>query len=257
MDWETRQGSVHDAMIVLGCCGWTEGREKYFQDFSAVELQTTFYEPPTPELACKWRSEAPADFAFTMKAWQLITHPASSPTYKRLKHPIHPARALRYGGFQPTEEVHQAWRQTLDIVKAVRAAAVVFQCPPSFVPSEQHVANLRAFFEKIERGEWVAAWEPRGNWPQETVRGLCQDLKLVHCVDPFAGEPAWGKAVYFRLHGKGGNNNYKYSAAELKWLCDICRRRLDDGHSPVYVMFNNIHMRDDALLFRKLWNPAT
>jgi uncharacterized protein YecE (DUF72 family) len=243
-------------MIVTGCCGWTEGREKYFQDFSSVELQTTFYEPPAAALALKWRTEAPVAFTFTMKAWQLITHPASSPTYKRMKHPIHPGHALRFGGFQPTEEVRQAWLQTLEIAQAVKAAVIVFQCPASFAPTEPNIANLRSFFEKIERGDWIAAWEPRGDWPQEVVKGLCQDLGLVHCVDPFAGEPAWGKAVYFRLHGKGGNANYKYSGAELKWLRDICQRRLDAGHSPVYAMFNNLHMRDDALAFRKLWTPA-
>lgn len=68
--------------ILIGCCGWSEARGKYFRDFPGVELQTTFYQPPSPELAKKCRLEAPPGFSFTLKAWQLITHPATSPTYR-------------------------------------------------------------------------------------------------------------------------------------------------------------------------------
>ena len=242
-------------MLILGCCGWTEARAQYFRDFSAVELQQSFYEMPSASLAAKWRAEAPEGFAFSMKAWQLITHPASSPTYRRLKRPILPAHALRYGGFQPTGEVWNAWQQTAEVARTLRAAAVVFQCPAGFQPGEKNVANLAAFFERAGAQEWHAAWEPRGAWPAETVKALCERLGLIHCVDPFAGEPASGRAVYFRLHGKEGHD-YKFSAAELKWLRDICRRKLDQGCAPVYVMFNNTHMREDALRFRDIWQQG-
>ncbi|KGN41169.1 hypothetical protein N801_08795 [Knoellia aerolata DSM 18566] len=29
-------------------------------------------------------SQVPADFEFTMKAWQVITHESNSPTYRRM-----------------------------------------------------------------------------------------------------------------------------------------------------------------------------
>ena len=59
--------------MLIGCCGWPEARARYFEHFPVVELQTTFYQPPSPELAEKWRSQAPPEFIFSLKAWQLIT----------------------------------------------------------------------------------------------------------------------------------------------------------------------------------------
>jgi uncharacterized protein YecE (DUF72 family) len=51
-----------------------------------VEIQSTFYEIPARiETVKKWREEAPRDFEFTIKAFQVITHDSKSPTYKRLK----------------------------------------------------------------------------------------------------------------------------------------------------------------------------
>jgi len=50
-----------------------------------VEVQQTFYQIPRIATGKRWREEAPPDFEFTMKAWQLITHEPSSPTYRRLR----------------------------------------------------------------------------------------------------------------------------------------------------------------------------
>jgi uncharacterized protein YecE (DUF72 family) len=83
---ETAPLSMLVAMIrLIGCCGWTEAQARYVIDFPTIELQTTFYEPPAAAVAKRWKSLAPAGFDFCMKAWQLITHTPSSPTYRRLK----------------------------------------------------------------------------------------------------------------------------------------------------------------------------
>src|SRR6187200_3158013 len=57
----------------------------YVTDYRAFELQTTFYQPPEVAVAKRWKSQAPCEFRCCMKAWQLITHAPSSPTYRRLK----------------------------------------------------------------------------------------------------------------------------------------------------------------------------
>ncbi len=240
------------AEILVGCCGWAEARERYFRDFRAVEIQQSFYEPPRVELAERWRAGAPPRFIFTMKAWQAITHAASSPTYRRMKTPIDPARRDCYGGFQPTPEVREAWQRTAAIARALDAAVIVFQCPARFTPSAENIANLERFFEEIERGPWMLAWEPRGDWPENIIRGLCQRLELLHCVDPFNTEPVAGSAAYFRLHGRGGYR-YRHSDEDLGRLLVMCRRQIDAGRAPVYVMFNNVYMREDA---RRFWETA-
>jgi len=70
-------------MIKVGCCGFPVARKEYFKNFSLVEVQQTFYKPPRMETAFKWRSAAPPEFEFAVKAWQLITHAPSSPTYRK------------------------------------------------------------------------------------------------------------------------------------------------------------------------------
>jgi uncharacterized protein YecE (DUF72 family) len=78
---------------------------RYFEDFAAVELQDTFYEPPSLALAIKWRGITPPSFHFCLKAWQLIAHTPANPTYRRLKSKLSPADKDSFGSFRPTEQV--------------------------------------------------------------------------------------------------------------------------------------------------------
>ncbi len=240
-----------DAPVLVGCCGWPLARPRYFQRFPIVELQETFYDPPTPERARRLRQEAPPGFAFALKAWQVVTHPATSPTYRRLRRTLPPEEAAEAGLFRPSETVRRAWERTRELAEALAAFAIVFQCPPSFGPDAENVANLRRFFQGLERGDWLLAWEPRGRWPPELVASLCRELGLVHVVDPFQARPTFGACAYFRLHGRGGYR-YRYSDDELRELLAICRRELALGRRPVYVLFNNTNMGEDAARFLAL-----
>lgn len=96
-------------MLLVGCCGFPASLEKYFQTLKLVEVQKTFYRPPMPSTATKWRESAPEEFEFTVKAWQLITHPPESPTYKKANLVI--KNRENYGFFKPTKEVFEAWKK--------------------------------------------------------------------------------------------------------------------------------------------------
>lgn len=237
--------------ILVGCCGFPEARGRYFDEFPLVELQDTFYQPPKVELARRWREQAPPGFTFVLKAWQLVTHPPSSPTYRRLHEPIAPDRRSRYGFFRPSAEVRQAWGQTLAVARALSAPIVVLQCPASFVPNEEHVANLESFLTEAASAGLTLAWEPRGHWPPEMIADLCRRHDLVHCVDPFAAMSQAGRIGYFRLHGIGGYR-YRYSDRDLAWLHEQCLAALAAGRQAVYVLFNNVSMLEDARRFQKL-----
>ncbi len=228
----------------VGCCGFAQARAEYFAHLALVEVQQTFYKPPRLETAQRWRAEAPPDFEFTLKAWQLITHEPGSPTYRKAQ--IEVAEPSRYGAFRPTAEVFAAWETTREIAAALEAKIVVFQCPASFKPTEEHKANLRAFFRSIGREGLTLAWEPRGPWGDDEVKELCAELGLVHCVDPFQRPPVHGEPAYFRLHGKGGYR-YRYSDEDLVTLWEWCRQ-----HEEAYCLFNNVSMWDDALRFKEM-----
>ena len=230
--------------VKVGCCGFAGGRGEYLRRFKLVELQQTFYQPPLLETARRWRREAPPDFEFTVKAWQLITHHPESPTYRRTRQQVAPEDMDRYGFFRNTPQVLEAWRMTRETARALGARVVIFQSPARFGETQANIQNLRGFFKTIQR-EFTMVWEPRGGWQPGTVRRLCRELDLVHCVDPFTDEHQWGEPRYFRLHGHPHYRRH-YSDEELAWLKD----HIGDGRA--YVLFNNITMYEDSLKFGQL-----
>ena len=236
-------------MPLIGCCGWAGSQPRYFSEFPVIEIQSTFYDPPASRVAARWRTMAPPEFEFCIKAWQLITHTPSSPTYRRLRQPIDAKRSAFFGSFQDTDEVWQAWMKTLEIADVVRASVVLFQCPASFQASRPNIENLSRFFQKIGPQPFRLAWEPRGPWPAEVVRDLCAQYRLIHCVDPLCSEPDRETAPYWRLHGKG-SYSYRYTDEDLAELKK--RLFLAPPQPQAYVLFNNVTMKEDANRFRLL-----
>jgi uncharacterized protein YecE (DUF72 family) len=238
------------ARALVGCCGWTEAHARYVLSFPVIELQTTFYEPPSIAVVQRWKSQAPAGFRFCMKAWQLITHTPSSPTYRRLKSGISPTERDLYGSFRPTEQVWLAWERTREVARTLQADVIVFQCPKSFLPTRENLSNLTAFFRRIERDDRILAWEPRGDpWRPELIRDVCAENQLIHCVDPFESSPVYGHALYWRLHGKGGYR-YRYTDEDLAELEAMLQARAHVP-GPDYILFNNIYAKHDAKRFQE------
>ncbi len=237
-----------------GCCGWSEAQPRYVADFPVIELQTTFYQPPADKVAQRWRSLAPPEFRFCMKAWQLITHTPASPTYRRLKHPVSPEEAELCGSFRPTEQVWLAWERTREIANILDARVIVFQCPKSFLPTRENTRNFRKFFSEIDRAGRTLAWEPRGpDWKPALIRDLCAESDVIHCVDPFETTPTHGETLYWRLHGRTGYH-YKYTDEDLDELEAMLRDHTRPASAP-YILFNNIYSKDDALRFMGRISP--
>ncbi len=234
--------------IKVGCCGFSEAHHKYFANFDLVEIQNTFYQPPRINTAIKWREAAPEDFEFTLKAWQLITNKPTSPTYIRLREPIPQKKKSRYGFFKPTREVFNAWEVTRKFAATLNAQVILFQCPANFRSTEENINNLKTFFSSIDRGSFNLAWEPRGAWDPHLIKEICEELNLIHCVDPFRNESISESFKYYRLHGLKGYR-YKYTDEDLLKLKEICYQS-----ENVYCLFNNVTMKEDALRFKILIN---
>ncbi len=244
-------------MIKAGCCGFglKGGVKAYYQSFEVVELQSTFYRLPRIETAHKWRNGAPQGFEFVVKAWQAITHPPSSPTWRRAGAIRDEQEKGQYGHLRPTAKNLDAWKRTLEICRILNSEICVIQCPPSFVLDTQNVANMRRFFGRIPRNGLSLAWEPRHrSWHNnpEVVRKLCSELRLTHVVDVLKREPQSTQDIsYIRLHGLPAELSYKYSYtdADLKLLLQKVTR-LDA--EKTYVLFNNVTMAKDCLRFKEL-----
>ncbi len=255
----------------IGTSGFGIGRAKYVQLFSCVEVQHTFYQPPATATLERWRGIAPPEFEFVLKAWQLITHDAKSPTFRRLKKKLTEVEKREAGYFRPSAIVKEGWEITRACAQALKAKTILFQCPASFKPTKENISNLKKFFASIERGhkdgdELNLGWEPRGDWDSKIVKSLCDELNLWHVVDPFVNKSVTTNKLYYRLHGRNGWR-YEYDEAELRELAAMVigsqfealaaagSSSVHDSqltiHGP-YVFFNNVRMIQNALKFQAI-----
>jgi uncharacterized protein YecE (DUF72 family) len=243
--------------IFVGCCGWAVGMKKYFQEFSLIELQSTFYKLPQTKTVQAWREKAPANFTFTVKVFQGVTHPTSSPTWKKSGLSEEEIKKLngKVGFLRPTKEVFDFWNKNLEICKILNSPVCLIQLPASFKENEENVKNAEKFFSKIKRNGISIALELRG-WSKEGFEKICKKFDLISCVDPLKDDPlcfSKKRIAYFRLHGsyeKGRiNYKYKYTAEDLK----VLKEKIESLRvKEVYCFFNNVWMYEDAKKFQKL-----
>lgn len=241
--------------VRVGLCGFTISMKAYARHFPVVEVQQTFYDPPPDATLEKWRAVTPPSLEYTIKVWQLVTHAATSPTYRRMKRPLRTSEEP--GFFRDSPAVEEGWQRSLHCSGVLSGSAMLFQCPASFTPEADNVRRMRKFFERIKRPRERLLWEPRGpKWvsQRDLALALCNDLDLVHVVDPFVTRPEPGRPVYWRLHGIRGPR-HSYTDEQLRAL----KRTLVQVAStdPAYVMFNNLPRVGDAKRFRLLVEPQS
>lgn len=139
---------------------------------------------------------------------------ALSYSYQRSREKLSDKQKREAGGFRLNSTVMAAWQRTVESARILRSRAILFQCPARFTPTLENKFNLKAFFGEVRRGVGVGmgdtrenltfVWEPRGEWELEQVRDLCEELELVHGVDPFAQQGTKKGLGYLRLHGRSG-----------------------------------------------------
>jgi len=218
-------------MIKVGCCGYPTSMKRYYESFSLVELNRTFYGYPQMSTVTGWREKAPVDFEFTVKAHQDISH-----TYR----------------FEIKPSV-QAFEQMKQICRALKARLLLIQTPGSFRPEKLN--NAIEFFRRVERENLTIVWETRGpEWDKPenhaTLEKALKTVDVPHVVDPFKSTPAYTSDIaYFRLHGMGKQlYYYQYSNDELVRLLKLVEP-FERERKEAYVLFNNLAMFDDATRF--------
>jgi uncharacterized protein YecE (DUF72 family) len=112
----------------------------------------------------------------------------------------------------------------------------------------QNIDAMNEFFTSIDRPSGVRLfWEPRGPWPDEIVRSVCETQRLIHAVDPFVRPSLTPELLYWRLHGN--RSHYaRYTDDELRQILDW----LPPEGTEAYVLFNNIPRVADVSRFREL-----
>jgi len=221
-------------MIKVGCCGFPTSMKKYFENFSLVELNSTFYQYPKEKTVKGWQEKAPENFEFTLKAHQDISHKTK---------------------MKVEEASLQAFERMKQICRTLNSRILLIQTPGSFRPDS--LVDAEKFFRKVNCENLVLVWETRGAaWENEEVYKklgqVLEKLGVTHVTDPFKVMPAnTGEIAYFRLHGLGEQMYYyQYSNVELQRLKELIARFEREG-KEVYVLFNDLSMFEDATRFKE------
>jgi len=211
--------------------------------FDCVEVNSSFYRPPSPRAAASWLRRTPRDFAFTFKLHQRFTHD-------------------RETSWTPDEV--NAFRRGIEPVReAGRLGAVLVQFPWSFRCDEEAFAHLEAI--RSDFADLPLVVEVRhASWTADRAATFLRDRGLGWCnIDQppsRSGVPPTSFVTspvgYVRLHGRNreawfdpeagrdARYDYLYREDELEdWIGRI--REVARASEKTFVFTNN-HYRGQA-----------
>jgi uncharacterized protein YecE (DUF72 family) len=223
----------------------------YAERFDAVEIDSTYYAIPGPQLFLSMNRRTPAHFRFTVKAPGSVTHV--------------PADA------SPSPEDLSAFRACLEPIHANgKLGAVLAQFPNSFHPSADAYARLELIAKAWPDLDLVAEFRHR-SWQDDRTLDELRSLSIGICnVDEprFASLMRPGSEVtspigYVRFHGRNYDKwwkqerasyeryDYLYTREQLnEWIPRIAA--IEEQARETYVLFNNHHLGKAAANAKEL-----
>ena len=286
------------ARVLVGTCSWTDATlvketnwyprrsmtaaqrlAYYATQFPIVEVDSTYYFPPTPEVAGAWVQRTPDDFTMNVKAYSLLTgHPTFPHSlWEDLQSEVpaeHRDKRRLYANHLPAEIVDEAWARYLHALRPLHSSgklgAVLLQYPRWFGPKESNREVIRDAARRL--GDVAGCVEFRNaRWLEggecERTLELLEEVGLSFvCVDEPAGFPSSMPPVVavtaplavVRFHGRNTATwetptptaaerfHYLYAEDELReWLPRI--GELVASAPEVHLLMNNC-WRDEAVV---------
>lgn len=120
----------------------------YASRFPLVEVDSTYYFPPSEQNSVLWIERTPPEFTFNIKAYSLLTnHPTRAESiYKDLQPQLPEGKRRVYRDKLPDEVVEEVWQRFRDALMPLHSAgklgAVLFQFPQWFVISKKSKAYI-------------------------------------------------------------------------------------------------------------------
>jgi uncharacterized protein YecE (DUF72 family) len=255
----------------------------YAENFPIVEVDATYYAPPTERNAALWIDRTPKDFTFHIKAYSLLTqHPTRTNAFykdllEQLPKETREKRSL-YFNHLPKEIVDEVWTRFADALMPIHSAGklgvVHFQFPQWFVPGPTNRDYILACRDRL-RDYRIAVEFRNASWVNEknekrTLEFLESEDIPITSVDmpqgfrsslppvPFVTS---NDIAYVRFHGRNTEQwekkhetatprfAYLYSEEELaEWAPKL--KQIADKAKEVHVLMNNCY-RDYAVVNAK------
>ncbi len=191
---------------------WLEYYAKYFL---TVEINSSFYRFPYPNVLKAWYNKTPKDFLITLKANRSITH------IKRLRN---------------VKRLLNNFYSLADLLKE-KLGCILFQLPPNFKIDTKILKN---FLEMLPN-KYENVVEFRNNsWFCNEVYELLKQYNIIFCI---VNSPSistrfikTSNTSYIRFHGLKSLYSSNYSDKELK---DYAEKIKNLKAKKVYAYFNN------------------
>lgn len=189
----------------------------YSENFSTVEINSSFYHLPTEKSVKNWKKTTPKDFIFSVKASRFITH------VKRLK---------------SSDETVKNFIKPIALLKE-KLGPILFLLPPSF---KLDYERLRSCIDNLP-AQYQYTFEFRHpSWFHESVYKLLRKNNIALCISDLNGktspEITTADFMYVRLHGPKQAYRNTYSYYKLKqWAIKI--KKWEKKQLGVYIYFDN------------------
>ena len=252
----------------------------YAEHFNTVEVNSTFYGQPRPEVSRAWTERTPAGFEFSVKLYQKFTHPKMF-TKQFTKGATSAGNdPLLEALVKPNPSDLDDFKRGIDpLASAGRLGALLAQFPPSFKcdgPSRDYLAWLLRAFE----GYLLAVELRHATWSDalgETLALLNTSGAALVQID----EPKFRLSIrqnqlpniqgfyYMRLHGRNAAQwwkhdksedryNYLYSAAEVSEFVetlDAAREIVRKAYLYTNNHFSAKSVANAAMIKKQLGEP--
>jgi uncharacterized protein YecE (DUF72 family) len=272
------------ATIRIGTCSWAdEALSKYFyppgtpsgarlpyyaEHFDTVEVDSTYYRLPVPEMVERWAERTPDDFVFHVKAFGVMTrHPVKAdqlPTDLREEAPLDDKGRLERPSREFRAEIFRRFREALDPLRATgKLGGILMQFAPYVVPREASVDYLEFAREQLGEDAMLVEFRHRSWYEEEQLSETLALLERIGASHVVVDAPktdaknvpptvlaVTSPLVYVRMHGRNADTwnvrgrsaaerfDYLYSDEELReWVEPL--QELAGQAEQAYVVFNN------------------
>lgn len=189
----------------------------YCQHFNTLELNVTFYRFPQLSFLKNWFTKSPDEFRFAVKAPRMITH------YKK---------------FTDSTEILSDFYTVVNKGLQNKLGCVLFQMPPSFSYSEEHLERI---VNSLDKGFLNVVEFRHASWWRKDVYAKLATHNISFCGMSHPTLPADVIAnttyLYYRMHGEDQLYASSYSDKQLDKLATEIKKSSDV--KEVYIYFNN------------------
>lgn len=214
----------------IGAGGWAYFRvpeenslKAYSSAFDFVEINSTYYDYPSPRTVSQWRRIVPKDFEFALRCHKDIVEAFES---KR----------------GPTISVVVGRMEI--ICRTLHASVLAVLLPGDRLEEERLAAGLDELLSTFSANKTRVAVEFRGEPPTDKVLKLMEKSDAIHCVDISREQPKYDSDIlYTRLFGKGQDNIYEFDDDELQ---DIASKASAPKFEKSILAFHGVRMYRDA-----------